>query len=777
MNNSMNIEDFIKKIKDSKPSFLNSECSREFLLKNYNYILTDKAKERLDKLYTYISNGIPVLLEGETGCSKTLSEEIICKFIYEKKHSVKINPNNSDNDEDKYIKYNLSADVKISDLMQKLMSDKTFLSGIKIVDGPFYKAFKNGIPLILDEINLASEEVLQCIEDALDSKVINIEITSIGKIHQVMKEGFCLIATQNPNKDNYANKRQNLSQGFLSHFQVIKFPNFEIKELKEIAEELFKSFNGQKNIDEKDKNFISDLIDFHNKWASNEMVKNDFVCFTIREITASIKAYIDGGKKDAFQTVKVIYASRYKKKEKNELLNLLGKYESFKDGWNKYKNNKSIFKIPDNLKNNIYENEIIKEVFESCIFSLNKGRNIIIIGEDGLGKSQIAKWVAEMHNGNNNNYVHFICTEETKCSDLIGYHSPKKEEERDNENILEWKEGFLTDSIKNGKIVILDNLQEANSIVTERLNSLLDFKYDKNIMERKFDIPENPLENSIIIHKNFRIIGVCNIEQLMKMSPAFLNRFDIITLENQLEDFSNEKLNNLVKVLIGNIWEKKELNKAQEKEEEEIFDELDNIMFANKNDTNEEYEEEEEEDENSKISSQNKIEKMNIHASIFQENNSEYISKKLSTWISEENINKEEKKNTYSIKNIARFCYSLKLILNMEEFKDIKSIDLIDFIFDLLFTEKQIQNKEIKEILLNLFREKKQNLIKKNKDFKDEFIFEKKENLENFVAIVYASFLIHLHLYQKFYKKEMEIINYFLFIEIQNLEIFMELLI
>lgn len=144
--------------------------------------------------------------------------------------------------------------------------------------------------------------------------------------------------------------------------------------------------------------------------------KNYFVCFTIRGITASIKAYIDRGKKDAFQTVKVIYGSRYKKKEKNELLNLLGKYESFKDGWNKYQNNKSIFKISDNLKNNIYENDIIKEVFESCIFSLNKGRNVIIIGEDGLGKSQIARWVAEMHNGNNNidpnNYVHFICTEE-----------------------------------------------------------------------------------------------------------------------------------------------------------------------------------------------------------------------------------------------------------------------------------------------------------------------------------------------------------------------------
>jgi len=64
-----------------------------------------------------------------------------------------------------------------------------------------------------------------------------------------------------------------LSQDFLSHFQVIKFPNFEIEELKEIAEELFKSFNGQKKLEKKDKKFKSDLIDFHGKWASNEMVK------------------------------------------------------------------------------------------------------------------------------------------------------------------------------------------------------------------------------------------------------------------------------------------------------------------------------------------------------------------------------------------------------------------------------------------------------------------------------------------------------------------------
>ena len=106
---------------------------------------------------------------------------------------------------------------------------------------------------------------------------------------------------------------------------------------------------------------------------------------------------------------------------------------------------------------------------------------------------------------------------------------------------MEWKEGLLTKAIKEGKIFILDNLNEANSTVTERLNALLDKKYDENKENRdknKFDIPENPLEDSIEINDNFRIIGVCDSQKIDKMSPAFLNRFDLIVLEDQLEEIN-----------------------------------------------------------------------------------------------------------------------------------------------------------------------------------------------------------------------------------------------
>ena len=182
------ISEFIDNIQKAIPSFKSLNCDKETLLNNYNYVLTGNAKERLDKLYTYISYGIPVLLDGETGCSKTLSAEIICKLIKEEKRKQKTLDSSKDNED--FIKFNLSSEVKINDLIQKCVGDKNSLSGLKIIEGPFYKAFKEGIPLILDEINLASEEVLQCIEGALDKGEINKEIKGIGLVKQKKKKDF-----------------------------------------------------------------------------------------------------------------------------------------------------------------------------------------------------------------------------------------------------------------------------------------------------------------------------------------------------------------------------------------------------------------------------------------------------------------------------------------------------------------------------------------------------------------------------------------------------------
>ena len=58
-----------------------------------------------------------------------------------------------------------------------------------------------------------------------------------------MSKNFCLIATQNPNSEEFKDKRNELTQKFLSNFQVIKFDKFTKEEIKIIAFGLAEQFD------------------------------------------------------------------------------------------------------------------------------------------------------------------------------------------------------------------------------------------------------------------------------------------------------------------------------------------------------------------------------------------------------------------------------------------------------------------------------------------------------------------------------------------------------
>ena len=102
---------------------------------------------------------------------------------------------------------------------------------------------------------------------------------------------------------------------------------------------------------------------------------------------------------------------------------------------------------------------------------------------------------------------------------------------------------------------MLDGIDNARAIVTERLNGLLDETYRKG--DKYFDVPENPKEPKVLIHPNFRLLCTSKIEKINL--SCFLNRFDIIVLEDQLEDINEEEFANLVQILMNqeNIFPKK----------------------------------------------------------------------------------------------------------------------------------------------------------------------------------------------------------------------------
>ena len=117
-------------------------------------------------------------------------------------------------------------------------------------------------------------------------------------------------------------------------------------------------------------------------------------------------------------------------------------------------------------------------------------QNIILLGNNESGLTQIAEWCVKYFNTIKGPKVGKVsicyCTKNLECAELIG---KQKLENKYSKDELIFEPGFLYNSIKNGNCVVLDNINEAPSRVIERLNGLLDKKNNKE--EKYFEVLEN----------------------------------------------------------------------------------------------------------------------------------------------------------------------------------------------------------------------------------------------------------------------------------------------
>jgi len=461
------------------------EINFKNILKKKNYIATKNLMEKIKKIADYISKGIPILLQGPTGTSKTSTVEISCIFAKTKRN---------------LIKYHMSSDLCVSDIIGKKLIDN---ENSVDEEGYFLKAFKDGYPILLENINFSSEDILEFIREALDLNSIKLQEKIIKK-----HPDFCLLATQN------LIEGQNLKYKLLSKFKVVSFPEISIDELTEISKGLSQNYGF------KDDRLLDDLIYFHKLWTDK---KDDNQCFTLREIDASIKAISKG--RNILNTLMTIYGGRYQNYQKEKLENLLRTIYSF-----------------HNLKSSEFEttfprcfhNKIINEASKLIKCSINSGRHIIITGDKEVGKTQLASWFAKWYINEKkmkkSEIYYCLCTQELKCADLIGYKKVNENKPWE----IKWKNGFLLDAIEKGGVVILDAINESNNSVRERIKELFNEKYS-DLESPRFSVPENHQKPEIIIHSNFVLICILDIDEMSKMFPSFLNRFDIILLEEQMK--------------------------------------------------------------------------------------------------------------------------------------------------------------------------------------------------------------------------------------------------
>jgi MoxR-like ATPase len=181
----------------------------------------------------------PAFIAGPTGNGKSTSIEQIC--AKRKRPLIRINFN-SMTDED------------------QLIGSKTLVDGnVEIVEGPVVIAMRNGIPILLDEIDAGNSNTLMCLQPILEGKPFYFKLKN-ELIYP--KEGFNIFATANTKGKGSDDGRyigtNILNEAFLERFAVTfnqDYPDHRI-ELKIVT-------NLMKASDCYDELFANNLV----KWA------------------------------------------------------------------------------------------------------------------------------------------------------------------------------------------------------------------------------------------------------------------------------------------------------------------------------------------------------------------------------------------------------------------------------------------------------------------------------------------------------------------------------
>ncbi|EAY22716.1 hypothetical protein TVAG_476450 [Trichomonas vaginalis G3] len=457
-----------------------------------DFVLTRNAGERINKIKQFTGLGIPVLLEGPTGSAKTTSAKLAL--------------NNPDI-------VSCSSETSVEQLLGRVTLDSTGNEVTKFEEGPYTKAFRTGGSLIIDEINLAPPDVLQCIEASLDSG--SLELNSVGQnTDKSIKRhpDFKLVATMNPPNEDYVKNRNKLLNKFQSKFKIINFDNFDKIELKEIIE---KKVN--------DNNTVTNFIKFHEFCYKRASKEKSYRCFTVRDINLVLNCVSDDIPLEL--AIYVVYCLCFSKQTREQY------EEKYKKYWPEIPQMLNDNKVIDDcIRNKI----LSRTLATSNLLSIRKRQPLLLIGDIRSGKTSFARWLSMHYHVQGKQPKTVICTPETTNADLLGKHTIDASKQSQFNNVHDtWVDGPVIRAITEGSMLLLDNINNAPSQVIERLNSLIDKAY---LPGQSFIVNERPNNKIVEINDDFRIVATASRESIKQMSPALINRFAILFIDNQFED-------------------------------------------------------------------------------------------------------------------------------------------------------------------------------------------------------------------------------------------------
>uniref|UniRef100_A0A1A9V9X2 Midasin n=1 Tax=Glossina austeni TaxID=7395 RepID=A0A1A9V9X2_GLOAU len=434
-----------------------------------NYILTGSVRNNLKDLARIISIGkFPVLLQGPTSAGKTSLIEYIAKRSGN--YCLRIN-NHEHTDLQEYI------GTYTADMTGKL----TFKEGVLV------QAMRHGYWIILDELNLASTEILEALNRVLDDnrELFIPETQTIVKAHS----NFMLFATQNP--PGLYGGRKALSRAFKNRFIELHFSEIPRTELEVILEKrclIPASYarkmvacmaDLQKNRKTTSKNIFTlrDLFRWGNRytWADKKLLedpKYDWNQHLVEEgyLVLSSKVRTD-------LELQIIEEALYNNFKKRIVLSKL-------------------FNIDLDLKEeSAVTSDIIRELRNyrdraDIVWTRNMTRMavltakalqfnepVLLVGPTGCGKTTVCQLLAKIHNVK----LRILnCHMHTEGADFLGGLRPCRQNDNANDTqpskLFEWSDGPLIHAMLEGSYFMADEISLAEDSVLERLNCVLELE-------------------------------------------------------------------------------------------------------------------------------------------------------------------------------------------------------------------------------------------------------------------------------------------------------------
>jgi MoxR-like ATPase len=164
------------------------------------------------------------------------------------------------------------------------------------------------------------------------------------------------------------------------------------------------------------------------------------------------------------------------------------------------------------------------EEIRQIILAHSVGKNILLEGNVGVGKTTLARAISEHYSSNNSNFYRVDCSEELLPHNLVGYYEPP----------LVIAKGYNEDSYKYGPLALA--MLKGGCLFINEINRMPENTQNSLLTALDEGILEIPKLKTIKAHENFFVVATQNPAAhvgVTVLGEALVDRFIWINLDYQ----------------------------------------------------------------------------------------------------------------------------------------------------------------------------------------------------------------------------------------------------